>query len=172
MCFIVFLGALYSGYDETNDREFKKSKRKRRKISYSEHVIKFITEVMGEKIDPFYKLNGDKLYKMYRHGLVHLYQPKSFLQPNGKELKWFAYKGSREQYAEVVNGVSFSNVRHVGIILHPEKKNIEYLAVSINCLYYDLIQVIDIYVSMLEQDKTLQTNFISTTNAICELEVI
>ncbi len=172
LCYIDFLGALYAGYDENTDKDFKKDGRRR--ISTPKNVIDFIEDFMGEKIDPFYKINGGVLYKMYRHGLVHLYQPKSFKQINGRELRWFAYKGPREKHIEEIkiDGriVEFKDVRHVAIIPHPEKPNIEYLAASVNCLYYDLIQIIDIYLAVLEQDKGLQAKLISAANAICELE--
>jgi len=167
LCLIEFLSALYFGYDEKKDKRFKESNYKERRISNSEKAIKFIKELMGEKVDPFYKLNGKVLFKMYRHGLVHLYQPKTFLRRNKKELKWLAYKGAREKHVEKINGLKF-DVRHVAIIPHPSNKNIEYLAVSINCLYYDLVQVIDIYTNLLEQDKKLQANWISAANAISE----
>jgi len=160
LCFIDFLGALYSGYRVENFKE-------REDIAMSKKAIKFITEIMGD-IDTYYKLNGRLFYEMYRHGLVHLYQPKMFLQSNGKELHWLVYKGPRE--AALVKEVS--GVRHIGIVASPSNQNVEYLPVSINCLYYDLIQAIDLYVSLLEKDKTLQQKFISAINVICELEKI
>lgn len=172
LCFIDFLGSLYKGYDETQDPDFKKSKGKRRKISYSSNAVKFIEDVMGEKIDPYYKLNGEKLFRMYRHGLVHLYQPKTLLLHNGNELVWFVYKGSREKHDEMIDGIKYSEVRHMGIIPHPKKKKVECLTISINCLYYDLIQAIDIYLTILKQDKTLQAKFISTANAIRKPEIL
>lgn len=176
LCYIDFLGALYFGYDEKGDQEFKRSKGKRRKISYPDNVTRFIKEFMGINIDPLYKVNGELLYKMYRHGLVHLYQPKSFMQKNGKELRWFAYKGAREKHIEEIKidgrVLKFQDVRHVGIVPHPEKNNIEYLAISVNCLYYDLIQTIDIYLVMLEKDKDLQAKLITAANAINDLEIL
>ena len=174
LCFIDFLGSLYVGYDEKKDSKFIKSEGKKRLISKPGQAIMFIKDFMGEKIDQFYKINGEVLYKMYRNGLVHLYQPKSFRRQNGNELRWFAYKGPREKHLEKTeeNGkiIEIKDVRHVAIIPHPEKSHVEYLAVSVNCLYYDLIQAIDIYLAMLEQDKALQAKFISTANAICDLE--
>jgi len=158
LCFIDFLGALYSGYRAEN---FKKKE----DVAMSKKAIKFIKEIMGD-IDTYYKLNGSLFYEMYRHGLVHLYQPKVFSQPNGKELYWLVYKGPRE--GALVKEVS--GVRHLGIVASPTNQNIEYLPVSINCLYYDLIQAIDLYISLLEKDKAFQRKFISAANIICESE--
>lgn len=169
LCLIDFLGALYVGYDEKKDKKYQNSKGKIRDISRSDQAIKFIQEVMGEKIDPYYKTNGEIIYKMYRHGLIHLYQPKSFLQKNGRKLSWVAYKGPRENTSLVIGEKKFVSVRHAGRITDLDD-NCEYLAISINCLYYDLIQSIDIYINLLEQDKSLQEKFVTTANAICDLE--
>lgn len=161
LCYIDFLGALYSGYKTENLKE-------KEDIAMTRKAVRFITEVM-KNVDEYYEVNGFRFYDMYRHGLVHLYQPKSFLQKSsGKQLHWLVYKGPRE--GAVVKEVS--GVRHVGIISNSREPNIEYLAVSINCLYYDLIQAIDIYINMLESDKSLQGRFISAANVIAGLETI
>jgi hypothetical protein len=170
LCLLDFLSTLYFGYDESKDKKYKQSKGLRREISLTENAINFIRLVMGEKIDPYYRLNGDKLYKMYRHGLVHLYQPKTFKLVNGQILSWLAYKGPRERANVELDGVICSGVRHLREITHPKDPNRLLLAISINCLYHDLLSVIDIYASMLASDKNLQANWISAANAISEFE--
>lgn len=170
LCFVDFLGALYHGYDEKKDKKYLSGKSKRREISKGEFAVEFIKDLMGEKIDQNYRLEGETLYNMYRHGLVHLYQPKSFLQSNGRVLTWIAYKGPRVEAHVSVGNTSASGVVHMRIITHPENANWDCLAISVNCLYYDLIQAIDIYMEMLERDKTLQEKFKLTANAISEFE--
>lgn len=161
LCYIDFLGALYSGYRRENLTE-------KEDVAMSRKAIRFITEIMKE-VDVYYSLNGKLFYEMYRHGLVHLYQPKMFLQKtNGKQLWWLVYKGPRE--GAKVKEVSM--IRHIGITSSPNDQNIEYLPVSINCLYYDLIQAIDIYIVKLEKDIDLQSRFISAANIISSLETI
>lgn len=165
LCFVDFLGALYSGYRVENLKE-------KEDVAMSKKAIKFIIEVMKE-VDEYYELNGASFYEMYRHGLVHLYQPKIFFQKSkGKQLQWLVYKGPREKAIVKVGNLEVSDVRHVGIVPDPYKHDVEYLPVSINCLYYDLIQAIDIYIGMLENDKSLQGKFISAANVISGLETI
>lgn len=158
LCLVDFLGALYSGY---NGEIYKKTERKL--ISKSVKSIKFIDEIMREN-DPNYKNNGKYLCLMYRHGLVHLYQPKEIELKDGKKLSWLAYKGPREG-AKVLE---VQNVRHMGVSQSPQDSNIKFLTISITCLYYDLITAVDLYIKRLELDKNLQTNWISTANAISE----
>jgi len=170
LCFVDFLGALYHGYDEKEDKKYLSRKSKTRTISKPEHAVEFLKNIFGEKIDPNYRLEGETLFKMYRHGLVHLYQPKSFLQSNGRNLSWITYKGPRVGAYVRVGNTHVSGVGHMCLITHPEYENWDYLAISINCLYYDLIQAIDIYMGMIEQDVTLQEKFRLTANAISEFE--
>ncbi|MBI4064838.1 hypothetical protein HY409_00505 [Candidatus Gottesmanbacteria bacterium] len=160
LCLVDFLGALYSGYNGEVDK-----KTERKLISKGEKAIKFIEEIMGEN-DPNYKTNGKYLYLMYRHGLVHLYQPKEIELKDGKKLSWLAYKGPREG----TNVLEVQNVKHMGISQSPQDPNTKYLTISIISLYYDLITAIDLFTKKLELEKDLQNKWISTANAISEPE--
>ena len=160
LCLVDFLGALYSGYNGEVDK-----KTERKMISKGEKAIKFIEEIMGEN-DPNYKTNGIYLYLMYRHGLVHLYQPKEIELKDGKKLSWLAYKGPREG----TNVLEVQNVKHMGISQSPQDPNTKYLTISIISLYYDLITAIDLFTKKLELEKDLQNKWISTANAISEPE--
>src|SRR6185437_301987 len=89
LCFVDFLGALYSGYKTENLKE-------KEDVAMTRKAVRFITEVM-KNVDEYYEVNGFRFYDMYRHRLVHLYQPKVFLQKsNGRQLQWLVYKGPRE----------------------------------------------------------------------------
>ena len=125
---------------------------------------------MGQCVDKYYQTNGELMYSMYRHGLVHLYQPKSLSLKDGVELRWMVYKGQRDEHEEEIAGLKFPNVRHLSKIKHPKEKGIYYLAISITCLYYDLITAVDLYTKKLELDKDLQTKWVLTANAISEPE--
>ena len=170
LCLVEFLAALYCGYDESKDKRFKDTKGKGRKIVDSTKVEHFIREFMGVYIDPNYKVNGLELYKMYRHGLVHLYQPKEFRLSGGGKLSWMPYKGSRELKELEVGGFKFTNVRHIGKVSDPRTPGSFVLAVSINCLYNDFIKTIDLYGDQLLKDINLQHNWMGAASAICEAE--
>lgn len=167
LCFFDFLSALYSGYDGKD-----KYRNGAMKISKSTNVKQFMDEVLG-KIDPIYKENGKYLYAMYRHGLVHLYQPRTIKLKNGRLLKWAAYKGGRERVKEVFKSdkeIFTAEIKHLGIITDPRDSSSDLLTVSINCLYKDLLSVIDLYKSLLEQDRNLVDRWQSTANFITEPE--
>jgi len=157
-----FLGALYCGYDGKG------------KIAKPQNAIKFIKDVLGNKIDPLYEQNGKLAYEIYRHGLVHLYQPKEIKQKNGRILKWLPYKGPRQRANIVIEydgRISVAlNARHLEILTHPKDEKFDYLPVSITCLYKDLLTAIDIFYKLLEEDKSgkLLRNWQSSVNAIVE----
>lgn len=159
LCYIDFLGALYSGYRTENFKE-------KEDVAMTRKAVRFITEVM-KNIDEYYEINGQRFYEMYRHGLVHLYQPKVlYIKSNKKYQRWLVYKGPRENAIVKIGNFELSGIRHLGIISDPQVLNTEYMAVSITCLYYDLNQAVDMYIQMLELDKSLQGKFISAANII------
>jgi len=171
LCLIDFFGALFSGYNGKD-----KYPNGAKKISTPQKTITFISEVLG-KIDSKYKENGKYLYAMYRHGLVHLYQPRAIKQKNGRILKWAAYKGARER-AEILfqtNDKEFkiTDVRHLGISTNPSDKKSDFLTISITCFYKDFLTAIDNYYKLIEEsDETLDLfkKWRQTANAITEAE--
>lgn len=170
LCLVDFLGSLYCGYEGKKDK-----KTKRMIISEGWKAKKFIKEVL-EYIDPIYKENGEILFDMYRHGLVHLYQPRTIKQRNGRELKWAIYKGARERaninFKTDMGDFTISDARHLGISTNPSDKKSDLLTISITCLYKDLLTAIDKFYELLEKDKneSLLKNWQTTANAISEPE--
>jgi len=174
LCFIDFLGALYCGYPE-NEKKQDLENYKRMRISKSEKVERFIKEFFGNEIDPKYKENGRIFYQMYRHGLVHLYQPKTIRRKTGRVLSWALYKGQRESHPEGFDtqGGKFtiSNARHLDIVVDPRNKNEDLLTISITCLYKDLLTVIDRFYKNIEENKNNELKkWRETANAIMEAE--
>lgn len=169
LCFLEFLGALYSGY---NGRD--KYPNGAKKIASSKKSIMFIKKILGE-VDDMYSQNGKYLYAMYRHGLVHLYQPRTIKQKNGRILMWAPYKGARERatinFRTDVREFSIQNVRHMGISENPSDKSSDLLTVSIICLYKDLLTVIDNFYLRVEGNKNDELKkWRETANAILEPE--
>ena len=99
LCLVEFLGTLYCGYDKKRDGK---------DIAQTWKAEKFIKEVMGKDFDKNYEANGELMYTMYRHGLVHLYQPKTLKLKDGTELRWMAYKGGRDEHEEEIAGLKFT----------------------------------------------------------------
>lgn len=174
LCFVDFLGALYSGYDDKEKKDDLK-KDGRMRISKSEKVKTFITKFMGEKLDPKYKENGIIFYDMYRHGLVHLYQPKTIKQKNGRLLQWALYKGQRESHQEGFDAQRgrfvIPNARHLEIVADPRNPQEDLLTISITCLYKDLLTAIDRFYKKIEENNNDEIKkWRQTANAILESE--
>lgn len=135
-CMIDFLGAVFSGYPLSERKKDKKGQR----IATSNKAIKYITTFFEPK--QTYKQDVvTKLYNMYRHGLVHLYQPK-FLKLNSKKvLKWFFYKGKRYWNKIIMDSDQgkkvFNNLDHLKIICGDPNKKTYHLPICIDALYED-----------------------------------
>ena len=131
LCYVDYLGALYEGYHGETDRTGRKV------IAKSKHAKNFIKDVLG-KVDPLYEKYGDFLYEMYRHGTVHIYQPKTFINSQTKEtLSWVTYKGSRN-----------ADTQKYGEVYHMQPKKMDnttqwILPISITCLFDDLVASIN-----------------------------
>lgn len=148
LCYIDYLGALYEGYDGRS-----KFGNGTQKLATPEKAKKFIKEILGV-VDESYKLNGELLYEMYRHGTVHLYRPHRLKNSNGRVLFWLTYKGSREYWTHYEHKAI--KVRHLQIL---KWKNKEYaLPVSIICLYEDLIESVQLYFEKIENELKNGTN--------------
>lgn len=163
LCLVNFLGALYCGYAPAE-------RRLKQDIGPSSKALRFIKDVLGD-IDPAYRSKeGKYLYEMYRHGLVHLYQPKTLKLRDGRLLKWMIYKGGREPHTEIFNienkKYTVQGVKHLGIMHNPFKNGGDYLAISITCLYKDLLTSIDSFYERIKKDRELLKKWRQTANAI------
>lgn len=104
---------------------------------------------------------------MYRHGLVHLYQPKQLRLSDEKILQWLSYKGGRTGDIEIRKGWVIKNASHLSEI---SDTGASFLPVSIRCLYNDLLTAVDLYLKKLKDSKELQDNWVSAANEIAEPE--
>lgn len=160
LSYVDYLGALYRGYNGEMNRG-------NRAIATTPKAERFIQDIMGA-VDPNYAVNGRLLYKMYRHGTIHLYRPNTLRNmTTGETLLWVAYKGNR-----------MDNITHDGRLIVVEHvvpqygSDTEYLfPVAINCLYDDLQAAIDHYYQMIEDEvnsgvTTLQENYSNTKDAL------
>lgn len=137
LCYVDFLGALYRGY------------RGHGNIATSVKAQAFIRDFMGH-VDPLYRKNADLFYDMYRHGTVHLYQPKTFSHRVSRRfLYWLAYKGKREDWLNFQ--ARAIRVRHMEVF--DWNDSVDYLPISIVCLYEDLHSTIDYYKLRIQKEK-------------------
>lgn len=168
LCIVDFLGATYSGYTL---RERKRDRRdKRIRIATSDKAKNFILSFFEPK-QTYQSVAVSQLYEMYRHGLVHLYQPKLLKLGTRKVLKWFFYKGKRHQNKITVDSnqgkVVFKNIDHLKIVCDVLNSKTCHLPVCIDALFEDFENAVQKYRDTLRKTKYLQTNWRTTVNAIC-----
>ncbi len=168
LCMVDFLGAAYSGYPFLE----RKKDTKGEKIATSRKAIKFITTFFEPK-ETYQLQTVANLYGMYRHGLVHLYQPKFLKLKNRKVLRWFFYKGKRN-YKKIEmdtdkGKVIFHDVKHLKVILSdPLYPRSCFLPICIDALYEDFEKATQVNRNKLSKTKYLQRNWRTAVNAICK----
>lgn len=164
LCMTDFLGAVYSGYPRKERVEDLRQRKER--ISTGKKAQKFIKAFFEPK-NTYKKSTVETLYQMYRHGLVHLYQPRILKYKNGS-LNWFIYKGNRHQDRIIVNEkITVTNVDHLKIIQLQKGSKQYFLAICIDSLFEDFSNSIEKYKKKLQFSKQLQTNWRTAVNAIC-----
>ena len=166
-CMVNFLGAAFSGYPHSKALLDPKGKN----IAETRTAEVFINSFFKPK-NVYESDIVQILYDMYRHGLVHLYQPKIYKLGKRKTLKWFFYKGnSRRRWIKVDvdfgRKLTFKNVDHLKITKR-EKSYSYYLPINIDRLYNDFENAVIQYRDRLKKSKQLQENWRSTVNTICE----
>lgn len=156
LSYVDYLGALYHGYNGQKDRSG------RRIFASSTYAKAFLHDVFGA-VDQNYRLYGDLLWEIYRHGTVHLYEPLR-LSNQGRVINWAVYKGRRTHRIPIQD----VGVRRLVTHLVPEwvAMNEFIQPVSTLCLYQDLLNAIDSYSDMLTADVNLQNRFRNVTDAL------
>lgn len=167
LCMVDFLGAIASGYPLSERKKDPKGTH----IANTDKAICFILKFFGPK-ETYKEDVVRKLYSMYRHGLVHLYQPKILKLSSRVKLMWFFYKGKRQRKRISVDSpigkITFKNVDHLEIVASDGLRGRRYLAVSINCLYDDFEAAVIKYRNRLQNTKSMQRKWRTTVNAICK----
>ncbi len=158
LCMVDFIGALYCG----NNKETGSTK----------SAVKFIKEVMGsQEIDPKYKENGEILYEIYRHGLVHLYQPKKLTLGDKRKIEWCVHKGGRVDNIEAKdneqNKIAIKNAHHMDIVKHTDRESY-LLIISLDCLFEDLKKAILKYSQLIKSDKKYLCKWNKVANYISD----
>jgi|SRR3989344_187359 len=161
MTFVDFLGALHRGITVEKDKNGNNIKI----LNKTSKAKLYIQKVLGE-IDELYEQNGHTMYEMYRHGLIHLYQPKD-LRKGKRRLSWISYKGPRNSAAITIktDGGDFPHtVSHLKIAPHPLAKDLDLLPISVNCLYEDVYSSVEVFLKKIEKYKKYQTRWRGAVN--------
>jgi len=170
LCMVDFLGAVYSGYT--------KSEKKRDQKDGIERIAK--TEKAKNYIAKFFKPNStynkvaiDNLYDIYRHGLVHVYQPRVLKFNSRRALQWFFYRGQKRFYKRMAVDTPqgkkvFRDVGYLQVVFKSPSKKYYFFPIGIDCLYKDFVNSVKLYRDKLKSTKSLQRRWRTTVNAICK----
>ncbi|KKR91306.1 MAG: hypothetical protein UU41_C0041G0008 [Candidatus Roizmanbacteria bacterium GW2011_GWA1_41_13] len=150
-----FLGLLYYGPENPPNPMF---------LSRTFMAERYITDVMGQ-VDNVYSEYGELIYSMYRHGTVHVYRPNMLESTvNHRKISFMCYKGPRKGILErkEVGEIAVTHCSPVQI-----KSDEDWLPLSINVLYDDLIKSIDIYEEMVKNHVLLE-NYSNAIDALSQ----
>lgn len=169
LCMVDFLGAVYSGYTKTEKSRDKKDGRER--IATTSKAKKFIAKFF-KPTSTYNSVAIGYLYDIYRHGLVHLYQPRVLRYNSKRALQWFFYRGNKRLYKSMSIDTPqgkkiFKNVAHLQVLKNPTLKHY-YFPIGIDCLYEDFVSAVECYKDKLRDTKSLQRKWRTTVNAICK----
>lgn len=168
-CMVDFLGAVYSGYHRKE--EIRDKQNNKEKIATTYKAKDFMSEFFKPR--KYYTEEArNRLYAIYRHGLVHLYQPRVLKYNSRRALQWFFYRGKKRFYkrmsVDTPQGKKiFYNVDHLQILFKSLNKKYYYFPIGIDCLYEDFIHSVKLYKRQLRITESLQTNWRTAVNAIC-----
>lgn len=168
-CMVDFLGAVYSGYTLIERKRDKNDGIER--IATTNKAKKYMEKFFEPKAT-YNKSTRDNLYSIYRHGLVHLYQPRVLKYNSRKALQWFFYKGKKRFYkimsVDSPQGkIKFKNVKYLQVLMNGPNNKYYYLPIGVDCLYEDFTSSVKRYRDKLMMTKSLQRKWRTTVNAIC-----
>lgn len=161
-CYGDFLGSFYEGLQ---GRDAMSGARVRQAAET------YLDEILGE-IDVGYRDHRTLLYQMYRHGTVHAYMPKTLENSSdGRIIGWLPYRGAREQWQYLEH--KSVEIRH--LLPVTLDNNVFRMPISIDCLYWDLLESVKKYVEIMEAqsqsgNNTLTQNFNQFRNFLITYE--
>ena len=130
LCYIDHLSHLYTGSPEVGKR-----------------FSVFLTEI-SSKVDCHYSVRAEEIYRMYRNGTVHEFEPKMLENNKGQRLRWLCFDGERVKSLEIEG--SNCEVTH---LVPCGKNDIYWLPVSTKCLIDDLVEFINIFIISGPEDE-------------------
>ena len=130
LCYIDHLSHLYTG-----------------RIEVGKRFSIFMNEV-ASKVDDNYRSRSEEIYRMYRNGTVHEFEPKTLENNKGYLLYWLCYRGERVENLEIEGS------KYQVIHLVPCGGSGRYwLPVSTKCFVDDLIEFINLFIKSNQDDE-------------------
>lgn len=169
LCMVDFLGATYSGYSSREKAADISGKKER--IATTRKAKAFIKKFFKPK-NTYTNTVINFLYDIYRHGLVHLYQPRALKYNTRRALQWYFYRGAKRFYKQqTINTAqgkkTFKNVEYLKVLTNSPSTKYYYFPIGIDCLYEDFVNAVNDYRDKMIKTKTLQRKWRTAVNAIC-----
>jgi hypothetical protein len=147
------------------------------KLANSTYATNFLQQYM-KRIDPLYGKYAEILLKMWRHGLIHRYQPKVLKSSKShRQIGWLSYFGTRTNSREEHPPGNWIVVSHLTPWTDPANK-LDLFPVCIPELVTDLEKVIEMIAAGLAAEQAagtiglLLTNMQSAGNFLSNPEMI
>jgi len=163
-----YLGALYVGWN--NER-----KNGRPVFTSGPKAKAYLRDLFGQ-VYPEYKTHGDLLWEIYRHGTVHLNEPK-ILQNGARTISWQLFKGDFKERT-IIGGVPTAPGKSIQMSqTHLVPAEIDglpgewMLPVCTTCLYEDLLASIDEYVGLIQKRSDIEDRFRKTVNEMVKPDI-
>jgi len=164
-----YLGALYVGWNN------EKAKNGRPIFTSSSKAEEYLRDVFGQVFSE-YKIRGDLLWEIYRHGTVHLNEPKT-LQNGAKRISWYLFKGGygeRMIIGQVPVGIGNYVQMPVSHLVPMQVTGLPgewILPVCTTCLYEDLLSSIHVYAKMIQTNSSIEDRFRNTVNEMVKPDI-
>jgi len=158
-----FLGALYCG-------EFRIRFGHQKVFTDKTKALKFLADMFGP-FDSNYATYGELLWLMYRHGTVHLHQPRESLVNQRREITWALYKGDREKCGLKLDPIPElpqlqTSIDATHLVPADRGDNYWVQPISVDCLYRDLLSSVDKFDQAIKANTELEATFRETANLI------
>jgi len=166
-----YLGALYCGWKPTETYAGGKPN-----FTATRKAVRYLKDVFGQVFSD-YKVRAELLWEMYRHGTVHLNEPK-VLQNGTKSISWQIFKAGfneRMIIGGVPTGPGTSVQMYLSHLVPMEITGLPgqwILPIGTTCLYEDLVASLDVYAGMVLKDRSLEDNFRSAVNEMVKPEEV
>jgi hypothetical protein len=126
-------------------------------LANTTHATHFLQQYMNQ-IDPLYGKHADILLKMWRHGLIHRYQPKVLKSSTShRQIGWLSYFGTRTSSREEHPPGNWIVVSHLTPWIDPANK-LDFFPVCVPELVNDLEKVIEMIATKLVAEQATGTS--------------
>lgn len=118
---------------------------------------RFLEDYMG-RVDPLYRQHAHILMGMWRHGVIHTYQPKVLGNSAAtRRLGWLSYQGKRKN-EEIKLWIRRKRKKMTVSHLTPHvgSGTLDHFPVANNCLVRDLARVLDIIADELKAENAVR----------------